>query len=283
ILATLEAYASMTIDNGAGSVSTSGYTDDGGKLGPMARRIAMAAIIGLNALDPDQDGDIDLIMPDGSVDSSSSSQEAVVPDDDNDMSPPVCGECGNGVPDGALYCPTCGNSLATAESEVPAEPIETKDEEALVPEVTPTAPAESAAESVAPVAPVVAEAAAPMVALTQAQFQALLAAVKPVEAAPVEAAVVEPPKTYTAEEMAAALEAQRVTTETDAVEMIRAAGIIPRTGLVPATGLGVGGAQVAEMKIPSLKELSEMSDEDYLRNTEEALKVHPKWGALIRR
>jgi uncharacterized Zn finger protein (UPF0148 family) len=249
----------------------------------MARRIAMAAIIGLNALDPDQDGDIDLLMPDGSVGSSSSSQEAVTPDDDNGMSPPVCGECGNGVPDGALYCPTCGNSLVNAESEVPAEPIETKDEEALVPEVTPTAPAESAAESVAPVAPAAAEAAAPMVALTQEQFQALLAAVKPVEAAPVEAAVVEPPKTYTAEEMAAALEAQRVTTETDAVEMIRAAGIIPRTGLVPATGLGVGGAQVAEMKIPSLKELSEMSDEDYLRNTEEALKVHPKWGALIRR
>lgn len=56
----LEAYASMCIDNGAGSISVSGYDNDAQKLPAMAARIAFAAMAGLNALDPDQDGDIDL-------------------------------------------------------------------------------------------------------------------------------------------------------------------------------------------------------------------------------
>ena len=124
-----------------------------------------------------------------------------------------------------------------------------------------------------------------MVALTQEQFQALLAAVKPVEAAPVDAPVEEQPKSMTQAEidvmLATAKEEARIEAQTEAIEAFRASGIIPRTGLSPAQRLGVGGAQVAETKIPTVKELSEMSDDDYYNNTWEALMTNPKWSRLV--
>jgi hypothetical protein len=56
-----EAYASMNVDNGQGSITVSGYTNEPADLAIMARRICLAALAGLLQLDPDNDGDIDLM------------------------------------------------------------------------------------------------------------------------------------------------------------------------------------------------------------------------------
>lgn len=56
----IEAYVSMSLDNGAGSISVSGSTNDAGKLEDVANSVAASVIAALNALDPDADGDIDI-------------------------------------------------------------------------------------------------------------------------------------------------------------------------------------------------------------------------------
>ena len=204
----LEAYACMSIDNGGGSVSVSGYTDDAGKLAPMARRIAMSAIIGLNAMDPDADGDIDLQMPDGSSDSTSS-QEDVDNNDDN-MSPdlPTCAECGAAVPENSLFCPQCASPIVNAESSEEEEEVtdiqedgetadETSEQEPIVAneETTQEATETETNESV--------ETAPAAISFSPEQFSALLEALKPapVVATTEEEVVDEGPKTYTQEEI----------------------------------------------------------------------------------
>jgi uncharacterized Zn finger protein (UPF0148 family) len=292
----LEAYASMSIDNGGGSISASGYTDDAGKLAPMARRIATAAIIGLNALDPDADGDIDLTMPDGSTDSSSS-QEAVVVDDNN-MESATCSECGVDMPQGALFCPTCGQAVPNAESETPAVP-ETK--EALVATETDTPVAEATPVEATPVvtAPVAEATPAPAVAaapaqivLTQEQFDALLARSAPVaEAAPVAAPVAEAapvvedaPATFTQADIDKIKEDAKVEADLAALEAARAAGIIPRTGLVAGQTAGQFNQPVAELsEAKTAKELSEMDDDELKAYSTETFMAAPGWGRLFRR
>lgn len=293
----LEMYASMSISNDAGSISASGYTDDGGKLPAMARRIATATIIGLNALDPDADGDIDLTMPDGSSDSSSS-QEAEVPDDNN-MESSTCSECGVDMPTDALFCPTCGSPVPNAESQGETEP--TTNEEAPVAEETPTAP-EAAAPVEAPVVAPVAEA-APAVAtitLTTEQFEAILArsaapaapapVAAPVEAAPVVAqtapvAVDEAAALATLEaEIAQIKEAAKIEAETAAAEAIRASGIIPRTGLVRGQTAGQFNTPTSEnLEVKSAKELSEMSEEEVRKYSYETFANQPGWSSVFER
>jgi uncharacterized Zn finger protein (UPF0148 family) len=298
ILSTLEAYASMSIDNGAGSISASGYTDDGGKLAPMARRIAMAAIIGLNALDPDADGDIDLVMPDGSLDSSSSSKEANAVGDPNDNmeDQPQCTECGGDLPEGALFCPTCASPVPNVEAatETPNEDVQTtadaqidaapNEKEAPVADETQTATAETASTDavVTPVAEAT-QAAPTTVTLTTEQFQALLGAVaaKPVEAVVEEPAPVVEDAPITKADFDAALEAMRVETETKAVEAIRAAGIIPRQGFVAPERIGQFGMPAKESVAPTLEELSKMTDGQLLTNSREAFETNPIWNRLI--
>lgn len=131
----LEAYASSSFDNGAASISVSGYTDDAGKLAALGQRLALAAQGALYIVDPDADGDVDLVMPDGSTDSSSES--GLDDDDDNNMSPNLnnshlCTLCGGVLPDQAMFCPTCGQPVPTAESNDSA-PDQTINEEATVP------------------------------------------------------------------------------------------------------------------------------------------------------
>jgi Prohead core protein serine protease len=101
----VEAYVSMSIDNGAGTVSASGYTDDGGKLVAVATRIAATVIGALNTLDPDADGDIDLAGGD-----SSSSKESV-------EAASSCLMCSGTLPDDANYCPGCGVPTPTDSSD----------------------------------------------------------------------------------------------------------------------------------------------------------------------
>lgn len=55
-----EAWASVNLDNGQGSINVSGYTNDPSFLPAVGRRVALAALSGLTALDPDNDGDIDI-------------------------------------------------------------------------------------------------------------------------------------------------------------------------------------------------------------------------------
>ena len=72
--------------------------------------------------------------------------------------------------------------------------------------------------------------------------------------------------------------------ENEALEAARAAGIIPRQGLVGGPTAGQFAAPVANAsQAPSLKELSEMSEEEYMGNTYEALASHPGWNTSWQR
>ena len=239
------------------------------------------------------------MMPDGTANSSSSSKEtAEASDNDNDMgpAPEECESCGESLPGNALFCPTCGSPVAQAESiEPPADtqiapaPIENKEAPVADEIQTPTAEAANSPEPV--VTPVVeaAPAAPATITLSNDQFQALLGAVsKTAEAAPAEPVVEEVPVSMTKAEVdamiASAKEEARVEAQTEAVEAIRAAGIIPRQGLVGAERLGMAGAQgVATTVAPTLKELSEMSEDDFWDNTAEALNSHPGWRRISAR
>ena len=178
----LEAYASTNLSNGDAQVSVSGYTDDAGKLAPMAARLAYAAIVAMNAVDPDADGDVDLVMPDGTKDSSSSGAESATGDDgvdgmqsgDASNQELVCGHCGNAVEDTAMYCPECGQPISQAEAAEAPEPIQETEESNVTTEATPAAPA--AADPAAPVAPAAVAEAAPARALTEADTTALATA-----------------------------------------------------------------------------------------------------------
>jgi hypothetical protein len=96
----IEAYASTSLDNGQGSISVSGYTDEPANLAKVATRIARAALAGLLALDPDNDGDIDIKPGDE--------------DDDDDMED--CPSCGASFASPAMFCPQCGQPVPGAES-----------------------------------------------------------------------------------------------------------------------------------------------------------------------
>lgn len=266
----------------------------------MARKIASDAIIGLNNQD---------LTP------SLSTQEAAVPNDDNMDGSSTCSECGMGMPQGALYCPTCGTAVPNAESQGAAEPNEIK--EAPVAEETPTAPEAAAVESTpvaapapapvaeaAPVAPV-APVAAPSIMLTAEQFEALLARSAPVaEAAPVAApapapvaapvaeaapapAVSEADMTAFQAEIDRIKEEAKIEAETAAVEAVRAAGIIPRVGFGGGATSGQFSTPVTETtEAKTAKELAEMSTSDpeaFNRYATESFTADPKWASLFER
>lgn len=92
ILEVLEAYASMSLYNGQGQIGVSGSTDEPAQLKALAQRVALAAVAGLDALDPDSDGDIDLD-----------------PDDT-----PECEACDSPLSEDANFCPKCGHSVSEA-------------------------------------------------------------------------------------------------------------------------------------------------------------------------
>jgi hypothetical protein len=97
-----EAYASMSLDNGPGSVSVSTYGQDPADLHKVTAIVAMAALAALYQLDPDMDGDLDLDR----FDTGES--------DDDTMDD--CPQCGQANPDGTQYCPACGTSLTESDA-----------------------------------------------------------------------------------------------------------------------------------------------------------------------
>ena len=305
ILQVLEAYASMCVDNGGGSVSVSGYTDDAGKLAPMAQRIALATLAGLNALDPDADGDIDL----GNGDSSSSSKESAEAEaevaGEEDAEQPdhttaeamLCPACENSVPEGALFCPTCAGPLAPAESKVDAV-TDSETEAQVADETTTEAAATTTEESTASTetAEAVASPAPTSVTLSAEQFATLLASVapKPVEAAPAkESAPAEEAKTETIKE-----EKEEEVTTTEEAQTFSAAQVqemlaaARKEAIDQATSperqgfvnTGSPTARVSESaEGPSLKELSEMNEAEMADFVSESVTYLPQWGGLRNR
>lgn len=108
-----EMYASMTVSNGDGSVTTNGYVNDGADLLAVAHRIALAAIMGMYFIDPDQDGDIDSMDPTATTAPSTKpeSQESTEAEQQT-----MCSSCGNGVSAYIPVCPYCFATLSQVES-----------------------------------------------------------------------------------------------------------------------------------------------------------------------
>jgi hypothetical protein len=279
-----EAYASMCIYNADGNISASGSAD-ADEIQNLARRIAFAAISGINALDPDNDDDIDLTAPSG--------EAAPVPDDNNMEGSQVCPECSEAdIPPNFMFCPQCGASLANDESseeESEEETTNTESEEAIVADETTTTEAETTEESASTSET---PAAAPAITMTADQLTALVtgaveAAVKAATPAP----VTETEPQESAEEaalkalVASIREEEKTRADNEALEAVRAAGLVPGpSGLQAGARAGQFSTPVAEAgKIPSAQELSEMSEEDYLANTYEALAAHPGWSRLMNR
>jgi outer membrane protein OmpA-like peptidoglycan-associated protein len=277
----LEAYASSSFDNGAAQISVSGYTDDAGKLAALGQRLALAAQGALYIVDPDADGDVDLVMPDGSTDSSAEADSG--DNDDDNMSPdlnssPACSLCGGVLPDQAMFCPTCGQPVPNAESNDSVDQsIQKESQEAIVPEDIKT-------ETEAPVAE-----AAPERKMTDADVAALgtmlAGLLKPAaeaveapaetpvveEVAPAAAAEVAPvAETFTAEQMQAKIDeaatAAREEAIAEAVQTFRDAGGA-RKGLVN-TAPTHPGADATETF--DAADMSRMSNDEFRNHAWEA-------------
>lgn len=165
-----EAWATMSLDNGPGEIRVSAYSNEPADLPAVGRRVALAAMAGLTALDPDNDGDID--------------------PDDADSSIAVCPACSADVPPGASFCPACGAPLTSpaGESTTPKEAPVTEQTSTPATETAPAAPATEtapeapavetpAAEATVETAPAVKET-APARNLTDADITALAEALK---------------------------------------------------------------------------------------------------------
>ena len=205
----VEAYVSMSIDNGAGTVSASGYTDDAGKLAAVATRVAATVISALNTLDPDADGDIDLAGGD-----SSSSKESIGEADTS-----TCLMCNNTLAEGDNYCAACGVPVPTATSDDNAstktnkEGVDMTAENKTAEELAADKVAEDAAKAVAAqelnesIAKIVAEALAADRAAAVEEATKAKAELEEAEkvAADEAAAAVRETQIYSAEDMAAAV------------------------------------------------------------------------------
>lgn len=119
----LEAYASMSLTNGTGTVRVSAWVNDPEELKAVGKRIALATLAGLDALDPDDDGDVD-----------------TTEDDTTEESAP-CANCGADVATGSKYCPACGQAVPASEST--ADSGDTQEGGSQVGTETGTAAAES--------------------------------------------------------------------------------------------------------------------------------------------
>jgi uncharacterized Zn finger protein (UPF0148 family) len=275
----LEDYASMSIYNGAGSVSISGSTDDAGKLAAVAMRVAASAIIALNALDPDADGDIDLAGGDSSdsdSDESSNSQ---------------CLLCDGPLADGNMYCPTCGAPVPTAES-IDDALIQTNKEEAMTAPIEKTAEelaAETAAtESVVTAAPeaqdinkIVAEAVAAALAADKAAQAAAVAEAAEQAAAAEAAAVAEAskPQLLTIEEATAmaVAAAKSAVTEAQAIAKAEYEAAPTRKGVV---GSNIGAVLTRDDTLEE-SELAKLDATSFRRIAGAAWALQPNWNRKL--
>ena len=279
----LEAYASVSWDNGQASLGVSGYTDDPTFLGPIVQRLAYGAMTALAAIDPDIDGDIDTqgasgpattaIAVPGEEDPTTEGAYGE-PGSPTDAVTPIECTCGEAIDDTAMYCSQCGAPVAQAES-TDSPNIENEESQMATP--TPVAPeaavapvAETAAPAVAEAAPVtegVADEIAPARNLTDGDVTAIgnvlaaaLASVltpAAVSAVPVEAAPA-----------AAAPVAEAAPVATAAVPVVEAAPVAAAPAEAPVVE---AEALVAEAdKTFTATEVAEMLKQKELEATEAA-------------
>jgi len=128
--AVLEAYASMSLDNNAANISISGYDIDPDNLASTATLIAAAAVLALNTLDPDADGDV--VTPGEAAEESFGTK---TPATNADKSVP-CPACEAEMPAAALYCPTCGQPVPITESTSDKEDNQPQEEVDMTTEST---------------------------------------------------------------------------------------------------------------------------------------------------
>ena len=143
-----EMYASMTVSNGDGSVTTNGYANDGADLLRVAHRIALAAIMGMYFIDPDQDGDID------SMDMAATTAPSNKPESQESTEAEqqtMCPACGNGISSYLSACPYCLGPLSQVESADNTEEPTNKEKSAMTDTIIPAEEADKvpATESVA--------------------------------------------------------------------------------------------------------------------------------------
>ncbi len=256
----LEAYASMNIDNGAGSVSVSGSTQDPAKLKDVATRIAAAAVSAIAALDPDEDGDIDL--PNGGSSDSDSDAENVA------IEVPV------------MQAESHDDASIQIEEEAPMPTDENTAEEVV---------AETAAT----------ESAAPARNFTDADIQALVEAqaafaAKAVTEAPTAEETVESTTEATTDQETTVSEAQTFTMEQVQEMVAQAASAAANAAVAEAksaaseayksspTRKGVVSESVLESfgedETADLRTLAEMDGRTFLRAAGEAFGEHPFWN-----
>ena len=234
-----EMYASMTVSNGDGSVTTNGYANDGGDLLAVAHRIALAAIMGMYFIDPDQDGDIDTM--DVAATTAPSTKTASKESTESVEQQTMCPACGNGVSAFLPSCPYCTGPLSQVESADNTEETTNKETTSMSDTTIPagtadTAPANETAPVVAategaPAAPAIDYKALATEMLAQQKEAEESAKAEADRVAAEEAAK---PKSFSEEEVAAIVAATKesVTSEATAaaLEEARRSGAIDRTG-----------------------------------------------------
>ena len=228
-----EMYASMTVSNGDGSVTTNGYANDGQDLLKVAHRIALAAIMGMYFIDPDQDGDVDTMPTDGPAQSKESTTET--------EEQTQCPACGNGVNAALPLCPYCAGPLSQVESADNTEETTNKETTVMSDTNTTAGTADTALDNkVAPVAPATESATtAPAIDYKALAAEMLAQTKEAEEAAKVEADRIAAeeaakPQTFSPEEVqalvAAAAETATAEATAKALEDARRTGSIPRVG-----------------------------------------------------
>lgn len=99
----LEAYASVNLDNGPAEIRVAGYMSDPSDLAAVGARLAAGALAALAAIDPDNDGDIDLPGDDDGID--------------------VCPNCAVDLDDDANFCPNCGTAIQAESAPTSASSV----------------------------------------------------------------------------------------------------------------------------------------------------------------
>jgi hypothetical protein len=229
-----EMYTSMTISNGDGSVTTNGYANDGADLLKVAHRIALAAIMGMYFIDPDQDGDIDSMDTTATTAPSPKPSESTATIDnlaEAEQQTP-CPACGKQVSSYLSACPYCLGPLTQVESADNTEETTNKEKSAMTDTITPAETADTApATESAATAPAIDYKALATEMLAQQAVAKEAADKAEADAAAIEAAK---PVTFSNEEVQALITAATATATSEAtakaVEDARRAGTISRVG-----------------------------------------------------
>ncbi len=230
-----EMYASMTVSNGDGSVTTNGYANDGGDLLKVAHRIALAAIMGMYFIDPDQDGDIDAMDPTATTAPSKPSESTET------VQQIECPSCNEQISSFVSACPYCLGSLSQVESADNTEETTNKEKSEMTDTTIPAGTADTApANETAPVVAATESApTAPAIDYKVLAAEILKAQTEAAEAAQAEADRIAAeeaakPVTFSTEEVEALVNAAKAEVATEAtqkaLEDARRTGTIERTG-----------------------------------------------------